>query len=268
MAAKHTGPVRVPLVAGNWKMHKTAAEARATARELISALVAGAPRGIPGEVLILPPFTTLWAVREQLQSSPLGLALGAQDLHWAASGAHTGEVSAAMLLDAGCAAVLAGHSERRHLMGETDEMVARKVHAALTAGLVPVLCVGETSGQREAGQTGDVLSTQVAAALSGIAAHPALGRLVIAYEPVWAIGTGTAAGPADASAAADLIRSLLPASAAGMVRVLYGGSVNAANVAEFMLLPGMDGVLVGGASLDGAGFAQLALTALAAKLGQ
>jgi triosephosphate isomerase len=292
----------MPLVAGNWKMHKTAGQARQAARELVGALAAGVERGHAaargGEILLVPPYTALWAVGEELAARPApipelaarqridhpegpdaaavapaatvaGVAVGlaAQDLHWAEQGAYTGEVSAAMLLDAGCRAALIGHSERRAMFGETDADVARKVAAALRAGLAPILCVGETAAERTAGTATAVLTRQVAGAIELIVDRPAsdLAALVIAYEPVWAIGTGAAAGADDAAAAAELIRSLLPPAVAPLVRVLYGGSVKAANVAEFMSHPAVDGVLVGGASLDGAEFGRLALAGIAAR---
>ncbi len=264
MTAGSTKPAaRTPLVAGNWKMYKTIGEAADTARALLGGLRAAPGEICPGRVLICPPFTALGAVRAALAGDGL-VMLGAQDLHWEAQGAFTGEVSGMMLVDAGCRAVIIGHSERRAFFAETDESVARKTAAALQSGLLPIVCVGESQAEREGGRTGEVLSRQVRGAIKGLDGA-VTGRLVFAYEPVWAIGTGLAASAKDASEAADTIRAELPAGVSQGVRVLYGGSVKTGNVAEFMAEPAVDGVLVGGASLDGAGFAALAIAGLRAR---
>ncbi len=259
------GAGRTPLVAGNWKMYKTAAQTTATIRTLVSALAATSPAVPAGMVLVCPPFTGLPAAREALAGQdPELVLLGAQDMHWETEGAFTGEVSGAMLLDAGCRAVIIGHSERRAHFSETDASAARKVAAAIALGLLPIVCVGETRAEREAGLTAAVLARQVGRAVAGLDANAA-GSLVFAYEPVWAIGTGLAASAADASAAADIIRAQLTDDSGRRARVLYGGSVKTGNVAEFMSQPAIDGVLVGGASLDGAGFAALAVAGLRAR---
>jgi triosephosphate isomerase (TIM) len=251
------------LIAGNWKMHKLSSEAVETLRQLQSCLAEAGP--LPaGDVLICPPFTALWALRASLDpSGPLGLA--AQDVHWQDQGAYTGEVSAPMLVDAGCRAVLIGHSERRAQAGETDSQVAAKTNAALDAGLMPIICVGETLEQRQAGETDLTLKAQVKAVVDGLADQHRSAELVLAYEPVWAIGTGQAAVGADALAAAATIRATLPPQLAAKARVLYGGSVKATNVAEFMRHPQIAGVLVGGASLEGREFGRLVISGLKAK---
>lgn len=237
--------MRRALVAGNWKMHKTVAEARRLVAELLERLPADGP-----EVMVAPPFTALHAVGQMVQGTRL--RLGAQDVFWEAEGAFTGEISPLMLREVGCSYVIVGHSERRHLFGETDEMVRRKVRAALQHGLVPILCVGETLEQREAGRTAEVVSGQLRAALEGLSPREASG-VVVAYEPVWAIGTGRTATPEQAQEVQGSLRRLLaemfgPEVAEGM-RVLYGGSVKPDNIASLMAQPDVDGALVGGASL-------------------
>ncbi|NPV71861.1 MAG: triose-phosphate isomerase [Firmicutes bacterium] len=255
--------MRTPIMAANWKMNKTAGEAAAFVREFLAR--EAARRGIESgvEVVICPPFTAIQAVLQAVAEVTGGaarprVALGAQDLYWEKSGAFTGEVSAAMLLDAGCSHVIAGHSERRRLFGETDDHAGRKVVAAAAAGLIPILCVGETGDERDSGLTSEVVVRQVRSVLEGLAPIHA-SRLVIAYEPVWAIGTGRPATPADAREAAALIRSVVAgihgASVADQVRVQYGGSVSPDNISGFMAEDGVDGALVGGASLDPASFA-------------
>jgi triosephosphate isomerase len=244
---------RRKFVCGNWKMHRTAPEARALAREVragVEALAAAV------DVAVAPPYTALAAVGAELAGSAIGLA--AQNLHWEVQGAFTGEISAPMLADAGCGFVLVGHSERRQLFGETDESVRRKVAAALAAGLHPIVCVGETLPERESGRTLEVVGRQVRAALHGLAAEA--GRLTLAYEPVWAIGTGRTASAAQAqevhAAVRAILRELAPA-AAEQVRIQYGGSVKPENAAELMSQPDVDGALVGGASLKAADFVQI-----------
>jgi triosephosphate isomerase len=238
--------LRKPLVVGNWKLHHGV---RAS-EELARAVAEGAGK-VPGvEVVVAPVFTSLAAVHAALAGSGVGLA--AQDLHWDDEGAYTGEVSAPLLKDVGCTHVIVGHSERRRLFGENDEMVRRKVGAALVHGLVPIVCVGETLEEREAGRTLAVVLAQIDAALHGITGE-ALPRVVVAYEPVWAIGTGRVAKASDAQAVQAAIRARLAqrmdAAAAARVRVLYGGSVKPDNAEELMRQPDIDGALVGGASL-------------------
>jgi triosephosphate isomerase len=246
--------VRKPIIAGNWKMHKTSAEAKRLVEEL-KVLV---PPGGPVEVVLCPPFTALAAVAGELIGTDWGL--GAQDVFWEEKGAFTGEVSPGMLRDAGCTHTIIGHSERRQYFGETDATVARKVRAALAAGLVPIVCVGETLTQREAGETEAVVAGQVRGALEGLELG-ASERLVIAYEPVWAIGTGRNATPADANAVCAFIRrtlgELFGDGLAARLRLQYGGSVKPENSAELMREPEIDGALVGGASLDAAAFARI-----------
>lgn len=255
---------RPRLVAGNWKMHKTAAEGSALARECVS-LSGGDAAAARVRVALFPPFPALVPVAAVLEGS--GMWLGAQNLHAEPQGAFTGEVSGAMLSGAGCRLVLVGHSERRHVMGETDAQVAAKTRAALRDGLSPVVCVGETLAEREAGQTADVLVRQVAAVYEGFTAAEAAGT-VIAYEPVWAIGTGKVATPEQAVEAHRIIRSTLDqvvSSGVGSeMAILYGGSVNGDNAASLFAHADVDGALVGGASLQAAGFWRIAAAASAA----
>jgi len=242
------------IIAGNFKMNKTATEAVAYARQFLPA-VAGA-----GEVdiVLCPPFTALRAVADLLGSS--AVSLGAQDVHWEPSGAYTGEVSTAMLRDAGCRYVIIGHSERRALFGETNQTVNLKVRAALAGGLVPIMCVGETLAEREAGRTSAVVEDHVRGGLAGLA-REAVAGLIIAYEPVWAIGTGKTATPAQAEEVHRFIRELVGADFGGQVaarlRIQYGGSVKPGNIAELTAQPNIDGGLVGGACLDARDFATL-----------
>ncbi len=242
---------RKKFVCGNWKMHRTGAEARALVREVRAAAEPFCDRV---DVAIAPPFTALGVAAEELAGSRVGL--GAQNLHWESQGAFTGEISAPMLVDAGCRYVLCGHSERRQFFGDTDEWVQRKTRAALAAGLHPIVCVGETLPERESGRTLEVVGRQVRAALSGLTPQQ-MGSLTVAYEPVWAIGTGKTASSAQAqevhAALRAILRELAP-SAADAVRILYGGSVKPDNAAELMSQPDVDGALVGGASLKAADF--------------
>jgi triosephosphate isomerase len=245
---------RTPLVAGNWKMFKTGSEAVTAARQLTQ-LVSGAEAV---EVMIAPPFTALDAVHAVLQDGPI--ALGAQNTHWEDSGAFTGEIAPPMLKAAGCRYVIIGHSERRQLFGEDDRGVNRKLHAVRRHGMVPVVCVGETEGQRDAGQTFSVLDKQLRLGLENIALGDPL-EVVVAYEPVWAIGTGKTASDQQAQEAHAHIRrllvELLGAHLAAGVRILYGGSVKPGNVTGLMAMPDIDGALVGGASLDPQTFARI-----------
>ena len=238
--------MRIPLVAGNWKMNKTVAEAR----ELVSTM--SMPLGeIAGvEKVLCPPFAALMAVSFMLENSNIGV--GAQNLHWEEKGAFTGEVSAVMIKEF-CKYVIIGHSERRTYFGETDETVNRKVAAALRAGLTPIVCVGETLDQYESGQTAQVVQRQIKAGLSGLGAGDA-AKLVVAYEPVWAIGTGKASSGENANfvhqkVIRPALGELFGAQGAEAMRILYGGSVTAANAFEFFAYPDIDGALVGGASL-------------------
>lgn len=242
---------RTPLIAGNWKMYKTATEGAALARELRERLGSGG--GV--EVAVCPPFPALAAVGTALQGS--GIALGAQDMHWEKEGAFTGAVSAGMLLDLGCRFVILGHSERRQHFGETDAAVRRKVRAALATGLTPIVCVGETLAERDAGQTLAVVARQVRAALEGLTGAD-LGRLALAYEPVWAIGTGRTATPEQAQEVHAALRRLLAEQGGGSAtRILYGGSVKAENAAALLRESEIDGALVGGASLVAEQFARI-----------
>jgi triosephosphate isomerase len=243
--------MRKPVVAANWKMNKTADEARQLARELLAEI--GPYAGV--ERVICPPFTALAVVAEVLAGT--GVGLGAQNMHWEKSGAFTGEVSAAMLRGLAQYVIL-GHSERRQYFAETDETVNQKVKAALAAGLTPIVCVGEVLAENEAGRTAEVVTRQTRAAYAGVSGEDAL-RTIIAYEPVWAIGTGKAATPAGANAVIGLhirgtIAELYGAAAADALRIQYGGSVTAANAVELMTQPDIDGALVGGASLKPAEF--------------
>ena len=248
------------LVVGNWKMHTTLDEARALARSVRARL-----GDDPGATCVLcPPFIALSAVADELAGS--AVATGAQNLHPESQGAFTGEVSA-MMLRGLCAYAIVGHSERRRLFGEDDAFVARKVAAALGAGLVPIFCLGETLDERDAGSAFDVCARQLRAGLSGLDAS-ALARVVIAYEPVWAIGTGRAATTEAVQEVMGVLRTelrRLSASAAEVVPFLYGGSVTADNVASFAALPEVDGALVGGASLRAEGFAEIAERVAAAR---
>lgn len=249
----HSG-MRKPVIAGNWKMNKTLEEAGQFADNLLNRQ----PQLGALEAVIAVPFTALSSLAERLRGTPYGLA--AQDLFWEPAGAYTGEVSAAMLVDAGCSHVIVGHSERRQGFGETDAMVDRKVAAALQAGLQPIVCIGETLDERQAGQTFEVLERQLSASLASCDAD-AVSRVVVGYEPLWAIGTGLSAAPQQAQEAHAHLRSVLArgwgSEAAGAVRIQYGGSVNPGNIAALMAEEDIDGALVGGASLDAESFIQL-----------
>jgi triosephosphate isomerase len=241
---------RTPLIAANWKMHKTTEETEAFLADFLPRAENPAP-----EIVICPPFPSLnIAVELCLQSR---VRVAAQNMHEEPEGAFTGEVSAPMLLELGVQGVILGHSERRRQFGETDEALARKVPAALDAGLEPILCVGESEAQRDAGETEDVLTRQIEADLANVR-DERLGKVVIAYEPIWAIGTGRTATTAQAQEAIALIRALIErrsAEAAAAIRILYGGSVKPDNAGELVSQPDIDGALVGGASLDPADFA-------------
>ena len=245
---------RKPLIAGNWKMHGSLADSR----QLVEALRAGVNADASATMLLCPPYVYLAAVREWLQGSPI--ALGAQDIaDKPATGAYTGEVSGQMLRDVGCSHVIVGHSERRALYGETDAVVATKFKAAQAAGLTPIVCVGETLEQREAGHTRSIIERQVTAVVDSAGVH-AFARAVIAYEPVWAIGTGRTASPEQAQEVHAFIRGMLAtrdATIAAGLNILYGGSVKGANARSLFAMADIDGGLVGGASLVAAEFLEI-----------
>jgi triosephosphate isomerase (TIM) len=247
---------RRPIIAANWKMHKTHLEAIRDVQKLSYLLDRSDADRV--EVVICPAFTALRAVQTLIDSDRLPYGLGAQNVHQEEKGAFTGEVSPPMLQALKCGYVIVGHSERRQLFGETDEVVNRKVRSVFSHAMVPILCVGESLGEREAGATEEKVAGQVRRDLQGVASEDA-SRLVIAYEPIWAIGTGRNAEPADAGQVVGLIRDTLSSSyskeVADAVRVQYGGSVKAGNIRDFMAHPEIDGALVGGASLDPEEFA-------------
>ena len=257
--------MRTPLVIGNWKMHATIPEARALATGIRDGLKR--PRGV--EVAICPPFTALAAVSEIVSGTPI--ALGAQNCHHEPSGAHTGEISPPMLLDLGCRFVLAGHSERRRELGENDAQINRKVVAAVAHGLTPVLCVGETADERRQGLTFTTVEGQLRAGLAGVE-PAALAKVIVAYEPVWAIGTGVNASPAQAAEVHGYLRGLVSELAskevAQGVRILYGGSVKADNIDALAAEAEIDGALVGGASLVAQGFIAIVRKAARAARGE
>lgn len=243
---------RRKIIAGNWKMNKAVPEALALVRELRGAVAA---LGDKVEVVIAPPFVALQPVHVALEGAPLQLA--AQNCHWESSGAFTGEISAPMLVELGCAYVIVGHSERRQFFGETDATVNKRARAVKAAGMTPIICVGETLAEREANQTLTVVERQVRGALEGFSGAD-VATFVMAYEPVWAIGTGRTATTAQAQEVHAAIRGLLSRlydeGTAGRVRIQYGGSVKPDNAAELLGQPDVDGALVGGASLKAADF--------------
>jgi triosephosphate isomerase len=245
---------RRPLIAGNWKMHTTVAEAEKLALAVIKAADGQGDR----DVMIAPPYTALAAVSKVLSGS--GVQLGAQNIHWEEAGAFTGEISPAMLKDVGCTMAIVGHSERRHVFGETDFMINRRTIGALQNGIIPVFCIGETLKQRETSQTMQVLEDQVRAGLVGVELSSG-DQLVMAYEPVWAIGTGKTATEEQAQEAHAFIRTLLEGmfekNIAGQIRILYGGSVKSENIAILMSQPDIDGALVGGAALKAESFERI-----------
>src|SRR5215216_6108060 len=243
---------RAPILAANWKMHKTVEETERFLAEFLPKLPEPGP-----EVVICPPFPSLKSAVEHCVQSRVRVA--AQNMHEEPEGAFTGEVSAPMLLDIGVDGVILGHSERRQYFGESDEALARKVPAALRGGLEPILCVGENEAQRDSDETEGILTRQIEADLSDVP-DDRLGDVVIAYEPIWAIGTGRTATPEQAQEACGLIRGLIESrssEAAAAIRILYGGSVKPDNATELISQPDVDGALVGGASLDPADFAAI-----------
>ncbi|PYU32518.1 MAG: triose-phosphate isomerase [Acidobacteria bacterium] len=246
--------MRRPVIAGNWKMYKTQAETRA----FFAALKPQVAGSTHCDIVVAPPYTALAAAVEAVRGSAISIA--AQDVHWEKEGAFTGEVSTKMLVEAGCRGVIIGHSERRQYFGETDEAVHKKLKAALEADLVPIVCVGETLKEREAGQTETVLNRQFRGGFSTLTGAE-FSRIIIAYEPVWAIGTGRTATPEMAAEAHRFLRQLAaagftPERAAGL-RILYGGSVKPDNIKGLMAQVEIDGALVGGASLDAQSFASI-----------
>ncbi|MFZ4515997.1 MAG: triose-phosphate isomerase [Acidimicrobiia bacterium] len=249
---------RKPLIAGNWKMHHTHLEAI----QVVQKLSYGLDRTDYDrtDVVVCPSFTSLRSVQTTLESDRIPIALGAQDVFYEKDGAYTGEVSPIMLAKLNVSYVIVGHSERRQLFGDTDEIVNKKATAVIAAGMTPIICVGETLEQREAGDTTAIVQAQVEAAYRNLSATKAAAT-VVAYEPVWAIGTGRNATADDANTVAGQIREVLARVAndevAAGLRILYGGSVKPGNIAEFMAQPEIDGALVGGASLDAVEFARI-----------
>jgi triosephosphate isomerase len=245
---------RRPIIAGNWKMNKTTAEARDLASKLVPLIARIKDR----DIVLAPPFTALQSVAGVIKGT--GIALSAQNLHWEDKGAFTGEISAEMLLDLGCKYVIIGHSERRQFFSENDETVNKKLRQALNKGLLPIVCVGETLKEREAGKANEVIERQVTGALKGVTAAE-MQKVIIAYEPVWAIGTGKTATPDQANEIHSFIRKKSEAAygkeIAGGLRIQYGGSVTPENVSTLMAMPDIDGALVGGASLKPESFAAL-----------
>jgi triosephosphate isomerase len=245
--------MRVPVIAGNWKMHKSIGEAVS----LVRAIRAGTAEGTNCQVVLAPPFTALAAVAHEIQGTPLVLA--AQNVHWEPKGAFTGEISVPMLQDIGCGMVIIGHSERRQFFGETDATVNRRLRAILDSTLQPILCIGETLAERESGLHHSVVAQQLAGGLDGLTGQDLL-RIILAYEPVWAIGTGRTASPETAQEMHSLIREWLSGKfgkEAQEVRILYGGSVKPDNIDALMLQPDIDGALVGGACLETESFLRI-----------
>jgi triosephosphate isomerase len=246
--------LRRPLIAGNWKMFKTGPEAVETTDRLVKLL----STTIDVDVMIAPPFTALALVSDMLKKTPI--SLGAQNLFWEAEGAYTGEISASMLVSAGCRYVIVGHSERRQYFGETDETVNKKIKAAIKNDLIPVMCIGESETERESKETFSVLDRQVQKGLKGFSADE-METLVIAYEPIWAIGTGKTATADQAQEIHLFLRAMLGKKfgnkLAKSLRILYGGSVKPDNITDLMTMPDIDGALIGGASLEPETFSKI-----------
>jgi len=258
-------PDRKPLISGNWKMHLNHFEALQVVQKLSYALD---DRDFEAaDIAVHPPFTDIRTVQTAIEADRMRLVLGAQHCHFEEQGAFTGEVSPLMLAKLNVRLVIVGHSERRQLFAETDDMVARKVKAVLAAGMTPILCCGETLEEREAGETASKVEGQIKAGLSGLSSDAVAG-LVIAYEPIWAIGTGRTATPEDAQTVCSHVRAVVASAvspeAAARVRIQYGGSVKGVNAGELLTQPDIDGLLVGGASLDSDDFARIAKAAGAA----
>jgi triosephosphate isomerase len=251
-------PDRKPLMSGNWKMNHNHLEAIQVVQKLSYRLDPADYDAV--DVSIHPPFTGLRSIQTLLEADKIPIALGAQNCFWEESGAFTGEVSAPMLAKLNVSLCIVGHSERREVFGESDEDVRKKLEAVWAAGMTPILCVGETDEEREAGGTEDKVTGQVKSALSGVSAER-VGAMVLAYEPIWAIGTGKTATPEDAQSTIGLLRKVVGElhgdDAAASVRIQYGGSVKPSNVAEIMDQPDVDGALVGGGSLDPDDFARI-----------
>lgn len=243
--------MRKPLIAGNWKMNKTVPESLG----LIHALIGKLNSSCPADVVLIPPFTSLFSAAEALRGS--GIQLGAQNLSHLAEGAVTGEISGTLLISVGCRYVLVGHSERRNLFQESDTLINQKLKTALAEGLHPILCVGESWEEREAGKTEDIVSNQLKAGLDGLS-QMEMRKMTLAYEPVWAIGSGKTAKPEQAQEIHEAIRSKLGSlyepDVAKSIRIIYGGSVTPDNSSSLMAQPDVDGALVGGASLDADSF--------------
>ena len=243
-----------PVFGGNWKMNKTVKESMEAVKQLKEEI----GHLMRVEVAIFPPFTSLWAVKKIIEDSRIGL--GAQNMYWEEKGAYTGEVSPLMLLDAGCKYVILGHSERRQYFGETDTGVNRKIKAALSLGLTPVVCVGESLEERKAGRAEEVVGSQVRKCLEGLN-YPEAKKLIIAYEPVWAIGTGKIATPHQAQKMHGFIRKILKElwgkKTSSTIPIQYGGSVKPDNIKDLMRQPDIDGALVGGASLKVSSFVKI-----------
>jgi triosephosphate isomerase len=247
------------LMAANWKMYKLRGEGAATATDLAGRLSGKLPAD--REVLVIPPFTALGSVGDALAGQP-GFSLGAQNFYPSVQGAFTGEISPDMLTDAGCRYALAGHSERRHVLGEDDAMVGRKTAFGLSAGLSMILCVGEKVEERKAGQVEAVLARQLGAGLADVPSSVTPEELAIAYEPVWAIGTGLTAGPEEIAQAHAVVRAFLVkrfGQTGELIRILYGGSVKPGNAGQILGIDNVDGVLVGGASLEAESFEAIVL---------
>lgn len=258
--------MRRTVIAGNWKMNCTRSEATRLAEDVVRGVAPMSfdkPTQRPVDVVLCPPFTALETVSTIVSGTPV--ALGAQDVFWESAGAYTGEVAPDMLLDIGCSRVIVGHSERRQYMGETDEMVNRKARAALAAGLSVMMCVGETLEEREAGKMEEIVKREIVNGLAGIRADQ-LNGLSVAYEPIWAIGTGKTATPQQANEAHQFIRRVVAdlhgEEAAEMVTIKYGGSVKPENIADLLAEPDIDGALVGGASLKSDSFLKIVEAAL------
>ncbi|MDD5063595.1 MAG: triose-phosphate isomerase [Phycisphaerae bacterium] len=253
--------MRKPFIAGNWKMNTNSSSSVELAEAIVSGTSAAAKKGV--HVAVCPPFVYLPSVIGVLRQS--GVAVGAQDVYYEKDGAFTGEISTAMLKDIGCTYVLCGHSERRHVIGETDELINKKVTAAILGGLLPIFCVGELLEERKASKTEEVVTRQIKKGLAGLSAEK-VSAITVAYEPVWAIGTGLTATPQQAQEVHSLIRKLLEqiydAKVAAETRILYGGSVKPGNAAELMHQDDIDGLLVGGASLKADDFVAIIQTAV------
>ena len=258
--------MRIPIIAGNWKMYETTGQAVHLVRDLWRKV-----EGIEDvEIVVCPPFTSLRSISTMIEADRLTVFLGAQNMHWEEEGAYTGEVSPSMLTDLNVRYVIIGHSERREHFGETDDMVNRKVKSALAHGLRPIMCVGETLEERDQGRTETKVGGQIRAGLAGVA-DDNIPKVVIAYEPIWAIGTGRSATAQDANQVIARIRGTVGAmynsELAQEVRIQYGGSVKPENASLFMREPDIDGALVGGASLEAESFAQIVMSARKTKVG-